>query len=133
MQMKITELILSLSIAGMVAIVNELQILGANLEKKISKPNIVYIADALLNAIFGFMFALTTSLVVEDLPIIWLLGSMIGALLGIKTFKIILWIFLNILKIFQEVDLGKIIDDMVDNKDDNNEDNKDKENKNNKS
>lgn len=131
--MKITELILSLSIAGMVAIVNELQILGANLEKKISKPNIVYIADALLNAIFGFMFALTTSLVVEDLPIIWLLGSMIGALLGIKTFKIILWIFLNILKIFQEVDLGKIIDDMVDNKDDNNEDNKDKENKNNKS
>ena len=108
----------------MVAIVKELQILGANLEKKISKPNIVYIADALLNAIFGFMFALTTSLVVEDLPIIWLLGSMIGALLGTKTFKIILWIFLNILKIFQEVDLGKIIDDMVDNKDDNNEDNK---------
>ena len=117
----------------MVAIVKELQILGVNLENKISKPNIVYIADALLNAIFGFMFALTTSLVVEDLPIIWLLGSMIGALLGIKTFKIILWIFLNILKIFQEVDLGKIIDDMVDNKDDNNEDNKDKENKNNKS
>ena len=133
MQVKITELILSISIAGMVAIVKELQILGVNLENKISKPNIVYIADALLNAIFGFMFALTTSLVVEDLPIIWLLGSMIGALLGIKTFKIILWIFLNILKIFQEVDLGKIIDDMVDNKDDNNEDNKDKENKNNKS
>ena len=131
--MKITELILSISIAGMVAIVKELQILGVNLENKISKPNIVYIADALLNAIFGFMFALTTSLVVEDLPIIWLLGSMIGALLGIKTFKIILWIFLNILKIFKEVDSGKIIDDMVDNKDDNNENNKDKENKNNKS
>ena len=112
MQIRIAELIVLISVSILVAVILEINKLGMNIEKKIKKPNIVYISDALISALCGLSLSLIVMLVVKNNIIFWIIASILGTFMGKKSFKIICSIFLSFIKIFKQADIDKIINEL---------------------
>ena len=110
MQIRIAELIVLISVSILVAVILEINKLGMNIEKKIKKPNIVYISDAL-------SLSLIVMLVVKNNIIFWIIASILGTFMGKKSFKIICSIFLSFIKIFKQADIDKIINELDEDED----------------
>ena len=110
MQLTIAKILVIITTAILVAVIIELNKLGVNLDKNISKPNILYISDALLSAVCGILLSLAAMLVTESF-ITWLIASIIGTFMGKQSFKIVMKIFLTTLKVFKETDFENILED----------------------
>lgn len=84
---KITEVLVLIVIAGFTSSIFELNILAKNIENKHRKNNIVYISEALTNAVCGILLSLTFMLITDNL-IAWIISDIIGSFIGTSSFKL---------------------------------------------
>lgn len=118
-QLKILEVLIIIMVSSITAVILELNIIGSNLEKNIKKHNLVYISNALLASLCGFLLALSSMLVTDNI-IIWIITSVLGAVLGKKTFTIAINFLLFLLKIIKDTDFSNFLKSEMYNFDDNN-------------
>lgn len=118
-QLKILEVLIIIMVSSITSVILELNIIGSNLEKHIKKPNLVYISNALLASLCGFLLALSAMLVTDNI-IIWIITSVLGSVLGKKTFTIAINFLLFLLKVIKDTDFSNFLKSDLCDFDDNN-------------
>lgn len=121
---KITEVLVLIVIAGFTSSIFELNILAKNIENKHRKNNIVYISEALTNAVCGILLSLTFMLITDNL-IAWIISDIIGSFIGTSSFKFSSKILLSAIEFFRNVNIDDIVNDLDKEKEDSSKEDKD--------
>lgn len=82
-------------------------------DKNCAKYGLVYISDAIVSAISGFLLGLLTLALLPDNHIVWIVAGILGGFLGQKLIPMILKIFLTFFKsTLSSEELQKLVKDL---------------------